>query len=351
MSGSVTIVIVARNAAPTIKRALASARAQGDFPIVLVDDFSSDDTTARALEQDRGRLKVVGPPSHKTLGFARQVGIASIDTPYGVWLDADDALLPARVDRMMRALHNGDSDFVFDEVELMDGPTGEFRRILPIPDFLKGRHPLARLFERNYLPGVGVFGFRTESALRIGYDAKMHGAEDIDFVLRAVAAGARIQLLEGAGYRQYGYPFTLSRRIENQRRMYRTALKKHTYAEVRMLYLDACHDRRIATWGLASMALFREEYGRALEFVDQVAETADPTEVLESDGPWPMPEGWRISFYRGTALLLLGRHLEARAPLGEAVQEWPEGHRFLAVRREPEAISRLPGCPVEPSKL
>jgi glycosyltransferase involved in cell wall biosynthesis len=358
MSSKATIVIAARNARTTIGRALASVRDQGDYPIVLVDDFSTDETVSRALQNDRGRVRVVSPPSHETLGLARQVGLMAVETPIGIWLDADDALLPGRIERMIGALEDGMTDFVCDEVELMDGPTGEFRKILPIPDFLKGRHPLARLFERNYLPGVGVFGFRVESARRIGYDTRLHGAEDSDFILRAVAAEAGIHLLDMAGYRQYGYPQSLSRRLENQRGMYRAALKKHSYSKVRALYLKAGHDTRVANWGLASMALFRKEYARALQFVAQAdSGMADPTEVLEPEGPCPMPEGWRVSFHRGTTLLLMGRYRDALRLLEAAEQFLPSaagannlgvamsrnGERELAISLFEQSLERFPG--------
>src|SRR5262249_23220187 len=147
-----------------------------------------------------------------------------------------------------------------------DGASSRFLRRLPIPAFLKGPS-LARLFERNYLQGIGYVGFRTEFARGIGYDAQLHGAEDVDFGLRAIAAGARFSLINPTGYRLYAYPSSMSRRRENQLEMYRRSLLKHDYDAVSRLFRQAGWDSRVSLWGLASMALFRGDSARALEFV------------------------------------------------------------------------------------
>jgi glycosyltransferase involved in cell wall biosynthesis len=335
MSSEASVVITARNASPFINRAVASALVQGDCPILLVDDWSEDDTVARAMEIARGRMTVIRPTEHRTLGFARQTALQSIATPFAVWLDADDVLLPGRVSRMTRALRADSADLAADALELHDGPTGGYQRTLSIPVFLRALHPQARLFERNFLPGIGVLGFRTDFARQIGYDAALHGAEDIDFVLRAVASGARFALLDSVGYRQYAYPGSLSRDIANQRMMYSIALRKHTYDRVRELYARAGLGDRITYWGLASMAIFREDYEAALDFVDRAAALMrDPDEVLEPEGPYCVPEGWRSVFYRGTIRLLLNGVVEEAVALlreAERAHPTPEGSNNLAV--------------------
>lgn len=357
MQRRATILIPARNSGKTIHRAVASAVAQGPFPIILIDDHSSDGTVEKAREAGGTQLSVIRPPQHETLGATRQFGLRAVETRYGVWLDADDELLAGRVDRMIRTLEDDCSDLVADEAELYDGASGDFRGILEIPGFLLDRHPLARLFERNYLPAPGVVGFRADFAKRIDYDARLHGAEDIDFLLRSIRAGARFSLLPIAGYRLYAYPQSISRSIENQRRMYRELLAKHDYEDVRNLYHEAGHDRRIAAWGLASMALFREDYRSALTYIAEAeARMKDPAEVLEPEGACDAPEGWRVAFHRGTTLLLIGRDQEAADLLKKAEELRPsaEGANNLgvALRRMRDersalslfqaALSRLP---------
>ena len=336
MTCRATILIAARNASKTIKRAIVSALAQGNYPILLIDDYSQDDTVARAKAIAGDRLEVVRPSEHRTLGLARQTGLRALQTPFAVWLDADDELLPGRVGSLVAALQAYDADLASDCVQLFDGITGLNRGILPIPSFLMGMHPLARLFERNYLPGIGSMGFRSDFALRIGYDTSLHGAEDVDFVLRAILGGAMFRLLDGVGYRQHSYPNSLSRQIDNQRRMYKVALLKHDYDAVRKLYRIARLDARITAWGLLSMAIFREDYPAALGFLNEAeALTADPVEVLEPDGPLALPEGWRLFFHKGTVLLLMGRTREAIPQLeaAESILATAEGSNNLGVAK------------------
>ena len=331
-----TIVIAARDASATIGRAVRSALLQENCPIVLIDDFSSDDTVVRAREAGGMRLEVVRPSEHRSLGLTRQTGLDAIETPFGVWLDSDDELLPGRVERLVGALDRENADLASDAIELFDGPSSRFLRHLTIPDFLRGHHPLARLFERNYLQGVGYLAFRTEFARNIGYDPEFHGAEDVDFALRSVAAGARFCLLDEPGYRLFAYPSSMSRQRENQLEMYRRCLLKHAYDSVDRLFQQAGHGERVSAWGLVSMALFRQEFEKALEFVSLAGSfVTDPDEVLEPSGPCPLPEAWRLAFFRGSAMLMLGRSQEAEPWLEQAerIQPTAEGANNLGVAK------------------
>jgi glycosyltransferase involved in cell wall biosynthesis len=331
MDRSATIVIAARNAAATIGRAVRSARAQGDYPILLIDDHSTD-ATSDVARREAPALHVVRPPHHGMLGFTRQFGLEQVRTPYALWLDADDELLPGRAERLVRAMAEAGSDLAFDELELVDGASGISKGVCPIPSFLDRPPYLLRLFERNHLPGVGQVAFRTESARAVGYDAELHGPEDSDFVLRGLVSGLRATLVREVGYRMYAYRTSVSRQLDNQRAMYRKALRKHAYPEVRRLFERAGAPPRVTVWALISLAMFREELDAALAFVDEAARLIDdPHLVDESDGPCPMPEGWRVAFYRGTLHAQRGEFPDARAALADA----------HAISAEPDSANNL----------
>jgi glycosyltransferase involved in cell wall biosynthesis len=331
MDRSATILIAARNAEAPIGRAVRSARAQGSYPILLIDDHSSDATVA-AARRDAGDLRVVRPPHHGRLGFTRQFGLEQVRTPYGLWLDADDELLPGRAERLVRAMAEAGSDLAFDELELVNGATAISKGVCPIPQFLDRPPYLLRLFERNHLPGVGQVAFRTESARTIGYDPELHGPEDSDFVLRGLVSGLRAMLVREVGYRMYAYPTSVSRQLENQRAMYQKVLRKHAYADIRRLLERAGASPRVTVWSLVSFAMFRDELDAALAFVDEAARLVDdPRLVDEPGGPCPMPEGWRVGFYRGTLLALRGECAAGRAPLEAA----------HAVCAEPDSANNL----------
>ena len=84
------------------------------------------------------------------------------------------------------------------------------------------------------------------------------------------------------------------------------------------------------------MALFRQEFEKSLEFIS-LAESfiTDPDEVLEPNGPCPMPEAWRLAFFRGSSMLLLGQAGDAEPWLekAERVRATAEGANNLGVAK------------------
>lgn len=327
-----TIVICARNAASTIERALESAIGQGSCSILLVDDCSEDETTAVAERVGPSRrVRITRTPLHLTLGAARQFAVEQIDTPWLMWLDADDALGENRADRLLGAAFLEDADVVFDNATLFDGRSGEKVTDLPIPDFIATDPTASRQFERNFIPGLGWALVRTDLARTLGYDALSHGVEDFDFCLRAIASNARFRCVQEAGYIQYAYPTSVSRDIYQRRRDLVRLYKKHSYQGVSRLLGKAGWPDRVVSWVLIAMAIFREEYERAHQELETLDDTTGIPEILEPAGPYPVPESFRLAFYRGTLLLFLNRDGEALDALGEAVKRV----------RSPEALNNL----------
>lgn len=337
----VTVVVPARNAASTIGRAMHSAVGARVREVVLVDHACTDDTVAEAARHARHPLRVVPASAALKLGGVRQVGLDAVATPYATWLDADDEYLDGRVDRLVAHLEAG-ADLVADaaEVHTVDGTS----RGLPMPPFLQGPGGWVRLFERNYLPGPGVIGFRPEALRRVGYDAGQHGPEDTDILLRALDAGARLVLEPVPGYRIHAHPSSLSRDLTNQQAMYRALLRKHDPDHVRDLYVAHGWSERVAQWALHSMALFVGDLtaaGRHLATLAGLADGVGTETVLEPHGPQPAPEGWRLAFARGTLILLTGNVAGARDALLEAERAWPtaEGANNLGVAAAREGDS------------
>ncbi len=321
MALDITILIPARDAAATIERCVHSLVDQNTAQIILIDDFSSDDTVTRAQAIAGDLLKVVSPAEHINVPHARNAGLAAVQTRYGIWCDADDCYLPGRVERLYRRLQNEDIDFISDAQELYDGLTGEKLRDLPIPSFIQGDGDKARLFERNYLPGIGHIAFDVELARKVGYDAEQFGGDDSDFVFRLIAAGARMGVCHEIGYRMYAFPGSDSRNIARQKKMVARALKKHDYAFVKRLYQEAGFSDRVTHWGLTSMAMFREEYQIARNFLSSAFPAgSNENEILEKNGPYPLEEAWRYSFASGTIALLEGNTEQASICLNKCLR-------------------------------
>jgi tetratricopeptide (TPR) repeat protein len=353
-----TILITARNAANTIQRAILSCLNE-PAKILLVDDHCTDDTVAMAKHVAGGKLHVMPAPEPGGLPIARQAGLDAVETPYAAWLDADDAWIPGRAERIIAALHNG-CDIVTDTIDLYDGVKGQFLRHLSVPGFISDTSGHFRLFERNYLPGDTQVGFRVETLRNAGgYDPTIFSSESYDLLLRAIANGATFYHLPESGYRMYAYPRSVSRDLAGIRSATATSLGKHRYDDVQGLCQNAGYPPRIIAWLLVSMATFREEFDAALEFLEEASPVdCDPMEIIDIEGPYPLPEGWRRAFTEGTLRLLLGNHDKMAAMAlerAESILCTAEGANNLGVAyrrleksahaREwfAEALDRFPG--------
>ncbi|MGF1483393.1 MAG: glycosyltransferase [Opitutales bacterium] len=329
-----TVLIAARNAAPTIGRAVRSVVEEPIAEIILIDDFSSDATVANARAAAGTRpLRVVQPPAHRTLALTRQAGFEALETDCGIWLDADDAFLPGRTRRLLSALETHEAGIASDGVALFDGPSDRFLREAQIPPFMFRDRWLVRQFERNYLPGAGQIAIRREVAKELGYRLNLESAEDSDLLLRAAVARVPVALLPEIGYRMCAYPGSVSRNLDRMRRTTAESLRSFDYEAVQTLYREAGYSERVAQWALLSMASFREDFPmlrRMLEELDRLPES-ERNHILEPEGPMPRPEGWRIDFMLGVLALSL--------------RDWAEAHhRFQSAQERlptPETLNNL----------
>lgn len=325
-----TIAICARNAAGTIGRAIRSAVAQGPCPILLLDDFSDDDTaeSAGAAAADaaiaEGALRIVRPEAHGTIATARNAALAHIETPFALWLDADDELLPGRAARLLGHLHAG-ADLAYDGAELVDGPSGAAQGTVRTPAFVRRPGGAVRMLERNWAPGVGWPAFRTAVVRALGYDPGLRCAEDVDVMQRAIVAGHSVVFDDAPGVRCFTYPGGLSRNLEVCRAAFRAIMARPDDATVHAAYTAAGWPHRVAAWAVISRMVFREDYPAALQSVETLAHATTRTaDILEPDGPYPVSEGWRLGFQRATLHLLLGRPpQQAVAELSTCAMELP----------------------------
>lgn len=294
-----TVAIVARNAAATIGRAVGSALAAGAARVLLVDDASSDETVSHAKAAGGESLTVIENRRPLSVGYVRGLALEHIQTPYGIWLDADDAFGAGHLEAMLAPLTSGDADLVLGAATLYDGATGQALKPLHIPDFMQAPEAEWRSFERNWYPSLHA-AFRTEFARGVGYDPAFKCAEDYDFLLRAIAAGARVATAPGADYHYYHYDGTISRNRERTRSFTARSLAKHDLQDI---------GRGLTAHGflpgdraaiLASAALFAGEPMAALA---QASEAAADTPVAS----YGEPARRLAAFYRGVAFLMLER--------------------------------------------
>jgi glycosyltransferase involved in cell wall biosynthesis len=204
---AVTVVMPAYNAAAVIADAIRSALCQTlpHLEVIVVDDASADGTydVACDIAAEDKRVRVLRQDQNRGPAACRNTAIAAATGSWIALLDADDAWLPQRLERMLAA--SGDADVVSDDVLIVapsrDGRAGNERwsllayrnlrvrehRRLTLAEFI--RHDL------GLLKPVLRRAFLEELDLR--YDEQLRLVEDFYLYVDMLRAGARwVQLPE-----------------------------------------------------------------------------------------------------------------------------------------------------------
>lgn len=221
----VSVIMPARNAAPFIDEALRSVRGQSmaDLEILIIDDGSSDSTPVivdgHAREDDRVRLlrgAGRGPAA------ARNIGLSAAKGVWAAMVDADDLILPDRLQRLLDGAETAGAQIAADNLTAfhddgrvdhvwLAGPPWAQTRRLDLATFLSGGEAADRDEGLGYLKPI----FRLDWLRRQGllYDESLTIGEDFDFVSRALAAGAVYVFQPFAGYRYRRRSGSVSHRV------------------------------------------------------------------------------------------------------------------------------------------
>lgn len=218
-SGNATdVVIAARDAADTIGGAVQSALLQPETAsVIVVDDGSRDGTAGAAIagaDAIGGSARVVvlqadgnGPAA------ARNRAIAFSRAPFIAVLDADDAFGPSRLHALHAARRRaGGCEIVADDIAFVsahapvrpgppDAEEPEWTSItLSLEAFVEGNRTVRGRprGELGFLKPVFSRAFLNAHALRYREDMRL--GEDFDLLARALALGARMELVDRVGY-------------------------------------------------------------------------------------------------------------------------------------------------------
>lgn len=320
-----TVAIVAHNAEQTIARAIRSVRVAGNFPILLVADGCSDRTVAVAEAEASTQMQVIKLSPNRGVGAARDAALQAIDTDFGMWLDADDEILPERPGAMLTALNAG-ADLAYDGGVLVDGETGETIAELSIPPFMFEKDAELRCFERNWYP-ILAGGFRVDAARSIGFDASFTCAEDYDFLQRALMAGLRISSVSQTGYRYYHDSSSISRNLSATLKNVWRALSKHSYDELKSKFSEKRFSDVEIQCILAGHAMYRKDFSHVVEYALNVGKS---DEILPT---YNLAASVYARFVMATAEAKLGNFASARALLQEylADEQAADGWNNLGV--------------------
>jgi hopene-associated glycosyltransferase HpnB len=191
----VTVLIPARDEAPLIGRTLAALTRQGrGLDAIVVDDQSSDDTrgAAKRAAGTELALRVVDgaplPPGWAGKLWALEQGLAAVERPYVLLLDADIELAPHVVPALLAKLRERDATLVSLMAELRCETFWERLLSPAFVFFFKLLYPFAwsnDASKRTAAAAGGCMLVRTDALRQIGGFAAIRGALIDDCTLAA----------------------------------------------------------------------------------------------------------------------------------------------------------------------
>ena len=185
-----TVLIPAKNAAPFIHESLVSVLSQectSSFNVIVINDHSTDSTTeiVKSLMMQYANLNLLDSVDNG-ISNALNFGIISSDSEFIVRHDADDIMMPGRLEEQINfltrnedyALFGGQISFVTKRESL--SPNNYPRSDKEIRRFMLIGSPFAH-------PAVAI---RRKSLLEAGlYDPNFEGAEDYELWTRLIYVG------------------------------------------------------------------------------------------------------------------------------------------------------------------
>ncbi|MEO0881138.1 MAG: glycosyltransferase [Pseudomonadota bacterium] len=244
MAQTITIIIAAYNAESSIERALRSALDQTCRPnVIVVDDASTDNTARRigSLLHDEPRGTLLRQNINQGPSAARNRAIEAAKTDWIAIIDADDAMVPDRLERLLAMAEANAWDAIADDQYRISSwaPDAPRRRLWSDSDIGQIELSLARFVRENIMEYAG-FGrelgfikplikrdFLSKNDLR--YDADMRLGEDYDLYARMLLHGAKFGLVDPCGYLAFDTPGSLSRTHRSE------ALEKLVRSDQRLL--------------------------------------------------------------------------------------------------------------------
>jgi glycosyltransferase involved in cell wall biosynthesis len=245
-NGDITAVIACFNYGHYLGEAVDSALEQG-ARVVVVDDGSTDPQTHAVL--DSLSVEVVRQ-ANQGVCAARNAGLARVQTPYAIVVDADDRLAPGALDAMRAPL---DADpglgFAYGTMRFFGAWDGELR----FPDY-----DAFRLLYRHTI-GLSALARRSVFEATGGFDPAFTTYEDWELWLNALEHGWRGRRVDAVTLEYRRHADDASKLMQDRRRY------RHHYAALRRkhapLYARAGELAREGGVGPLERAIYRWFWG------------------------------------------------------------------------------------------
>lgn len=311
----VAVVVPAFRAARTLRRAVASVR-RADVRLIVV--FDGPDPEAEAAIADMHDVVALRRPEPGCAAACRNAGLARADTPFVLFLDADDYIEGPLLEAAVRKAVETEADIVLAPFAF-EYPDGS-RQICDPRLRYRGTdsESLMRAWlSERYTPPCGVL-WRADFLREIGgWDETLAKNQDGDLVYRAFARGASVAL-SGAGlgvYVQHDDPKRITR-CHDQRCL---ASQLRVLDRVRATMDDLGFDGR-AELARAYYSLARVAYTHEADDLGAAAEAA-ARELGVCGNPGPLAHRAVADVLGLRAKQRLARFLREAAAVFAAIQE------------------------------
>lgn len=195
----VSIIIPAYNAAHFLPQAIESCLAQtyATLEIIVVNDGSTDNT-AELVTTNYPQVRLINQ-ANQGLAGARNTGIAQATGAYIQFLDADDALLPKKIERCLERFRTEpDAGLVYTDYEIRNGDMSALSSV-PKPDVSMAEGYLLPLLieTTSTLFRVPCPLIRAELVREVGgFERGMQGVEDWHFWIKLAAIGTKFAFVD-----------------------------------------------------------------------------------------------------------------------------------------------------------
>lgn len=226
MDELVSIIIPCFNAEKWLKEALDSCLNQTyqNIEIVIVDDGSTDNSLEiiKSYKEQFADKVVYESQPNSGSNPARNKGFSISKGKYILYMDADDYILPERIEKQVRCFQETGADVVFSSVRsqkhlangtLVLGDPSDERYYVEGDDILeclitcrRFAHTLSPIFTRAVVEQNG------------GWDEAVKCSQDRDFLLTVAIRGAQFVFLPGC--------YSVYRQYENEKRVSAISLRK-----------------------------------------------------------------------------------------------------------------------------
>lgn len=223
-----TVIVAAWCAEKTLARAVESALAQEGLclEVIVVDDASPDATQAVAetLAERDARVRVLRQAVNSGPAAARNAALAAARGRWVAVLDADDAITPDRLARMVALGDAKAADAVYDDFQPVDatgrplGPTHLAAIGLtgpeewPLETFLAGCQAEAGRPGLGYLKPLMRLDFLHRQ--KLFYNESLRNGEDFHMIAGLLAAGGRLWVTPEPGYLYTAWSGSISNRLD-----------------------------------------------------------------------------------------------------------------------------------------